>query len=133
GVQINGIPKQALTHKLDVKDCVETIKEWGKVDRSKLVSLIEALKQLEFDSEGRGEDGSKANPRNHHDEGVLITTLKSLDPRVPEFQSFRIAEAKNKTDKVEETERHQSAKCNLNSFPESDCNKENIPEVPVKP
>lgn len=131
-VQINSAPKQVLTHKLDVNDCVETFKEWSKSDKSKLVSLIEALKQLELDNEDRGQDGRNAKSRSEHDEGVLITTVKSLDPRVPDFQSSRIAKTKNKTERKTEFERHRGAESDLNPFLESDCNKENIPELPLQ-
>jgi hypothetical protein len=131
-VQINGAPDQVPTHKLDVKDCVEKIREWGKADRSKLVSLIEALKQLALDSEDSGRDDGNAKSNNDYDKGILITTVKSLDPRVPEFQLSRVVDAKNKTDRGEEPERHRPAELDLNLFLEPDYNKENIPEVPLQ-
>jgi len=53
-MQINGAPKQIPAHKIDVKNCVEAIKEWGRMDRSKPMSLIEALKQLELVANLRG-------------------------------------------------------------------------------
>lgn len=129
-VQINGAPEQVPTRKLDVKDCVEKIKEWGKADRSKLMSLIEALKQLALDSEDSGKDDGNAKSSNDHDEGILIMTVKSLDPRVPEFQLSRIVDAKNKIDIGEEPERYRPAELDLNFFLEPDYNKENVPEVP---
>jgi hypothetical protein len=129
-VQIDDAPKLAPGHKLDVKDYMETIKELGKADRSKLVSLIEALKQLELDIEDKEKVGWNAKPSNEHDEGVQITTVRSLDPRVPEFLSSRTVKAKNRTDRVEEPGAHRHAESDLSPFPESDCNKENIPEVP---
>jgi hypothetical protein len=132
-VQINSAPEQVPTHKFDVKDCVETIKEWGKTDRSKLVSLIEALKQLELESEDRGQDSRNATSSNEHNEGVLITTVKSLDPRVPDFHSSGIAEAKRKMNRVEEPEIYRTADSNLNLFLDFDRNKENLPELPLQP
>jgi hypothetical protein len=84
----------------------------GGADRWKLVSLVEALKQLELGNEFTGMDGENTKSSNHHN-GVLITTVKSLDPRVPDFQLPRIAESKNKTERLEEPERHQAAESDL--------------------
>lgn len=128
----NGALDQIPTHKLDVQDCVETIKEWGKADKSKLVSLIEALKQLELGSEEEGKGGVSVESSNDHDEGVLITTVKSMNPRVPDFESSGIIEANNRMSAVEEPEGHRPANSGIAPSSESDYNKENIPEVPIR-
>jgi hypothetical protein len=130
-VQISNAPNQALKYKLDVKDCVETIKEWGKTDRLKLVTLIEALKQLDLGSADRENISMYAQSSNGRDEEVLITTVKSMDPRVPEFESSRITKAKNRTFRSGELEKHSTVKLDLDVLSDTDCNKENIPEVPL--
>jgi hypothetical protein len=101
-VQINNAPNQALKYKLDVRDCVETIKEWGKTDRLKLATLIEALKQLDLGNTDQENISRNAQSSNGRDDEVLITTVKSMDPRVPEFESSRIAKAKNGTFRLED-------------------------------
>ena len=63
----------------------------------------------------------------------MITTVKSLDPRVPNFQSPRIAESKNKTERVEESKRHQAVESDVSTLLESDCSKKTIPQGLFKP
>jgi hypothetical protein len=123
GIQNDVAPMQSSSRELDVENCVETIKEWGKTDRSKLLRLINALEQLDIASEDLGRGGGKDESCE-----VSITTVQGVHPRVPDFDSSWSDKAKHKTDRVEKSERHRSVEINFNAFDELDCNKEDIPQ-----
>ena len=121
-------PMQAPANEIDVEDCIKTIKELGKADRLKLTGVMEALKQLKLDSECCRKDNEDTVPDDNRTEDVAITTVRSMDPRVPDFQSLGIFTARNKLNSVEISKEHRSVESTHGSF-DIDGNKENIPEI----
>jgi hypothetical protein len=72
---------------LDPGECLNSIKVWSKSDRETMENLLRALRELDSKSEA-------ANPENEFKtpspkEQITITTVRSLDPRVPDFQPLQ--------------------------------------------
>ncbi|KFY42241.1 hypothetical protein V494_02512 [Pseudogymnoascus sp. VKM F-4513 (FW-928)] len=69
----------------DVDAFVSTLKRWKKGDRSKLDSLLKALREIETDTDNDSANGETVN-KGMQGSGPDQTTTTGFDPRVPAFK-----------------------------------------------
>lgn len=77
--------RQGGANRLEITEAVKAIKKWTKDDTAKLKRVLQALKDLGFDDEEA--NAQQLLSKSGKEVDVVLTKVKSLNPRVPEFES----------------------------------------------